>query len=119
MEKTRRMVLWDEPKEKVIRMLEVNGFEGAEGERLYKQAFKERTDYFRMAGLKRIWIGLAILAGAIFTIYALQDAQTGRSGRRFAFAWILLALGGAGVIDGFFRVFTAPKKRGSIADEED
>ncbi len=70
-EKTRRMVLWDEPKEKVMRMLEVNGFPGEEGERLYNKAFRERTDYFRMAGLKHLWIGLGMVAAAIFTIYAL------------------------------------------------
>ena len=117
-EKVHRMVIWDEPREKVFETMEVNGLVGEAAERLYKQALAERISIIKGLCWRKVLVGGAWL-GAAASVFCLF--RFGVEAITLRLLWIVFAVGIYGAwkcLDGVMGVLTASRKRGSLADEE-
>lgn len=113
-----RMVLWGEPKEDVMRKIEVNGFTGDAAERLYARAFGERLAEIFATCRRKILIGALLVAGGVglFCICWFVFLFTSR-------LVIALSLMGVGygawkLIDGFAGILTAKTREGSVTEDD-
>lgn len=113
-----RMVLWGEPKEDVMRKLEVNGFTGDAADRLYVRAFGERLAEIHATCRRKIRTGALLIACgvALFCICAFVFHFTSR-------LIVTLSLMGLGfgawkLIDGFAGILTAKTREGSVTEDD-
>ncbi|QIF04747.1 hypothetical protein [Roseimicrobium sp. ORNL1] len=111
-----KMVIWDEPKEAIFKKLFVNGFEGAEGEGMYRQARSERIASIRGDCAKKAGFGLLWFAGAAGLFSAFWYGVGGITRNVLMIVWVCAAIGAWKTIGGLVGIATAAYKRGSLAD---
>lgn len=111
-----QMVIWGEEREKVFRMLEVNGVPQAQAEGLYKKAMAERIATIRSGCWKGVAVGaVCLLAGlAVWVFFTIKLGYISRN---------IFLVSGAGVVfglwklvDGFAGVMLAPRKTGPAVE---
>lgn len=113
-----RMVLWGEPKEDVMRKLEVNGFTGDAADQLYSRAFMERLAEIFATCRRKILIGWLMIAGGVGLFCVFWFVL------RFTTNWVIalsamgLGFGTWRVIDGFAGILTAKTREGSVTDDD-
>ena len=112
-----RMVLWGEEREKVFRMLEVNGVPLAQSEGLYRKAMKERVSAIRSECWKRIAVGAACLFVGIGLYWLFWYKFGGITRGIFLLCAVGVFVGLWKLLDGLAGVVLAPRKKGSLADE--
>lgn len=113
-----RMVLWGEPKDDVMRKLEVNGFTGDAADRLYARAFGERLAEIHATCRRKIRTGALLVAGGVglFCICAFVFHFTSRL--IIALSLMGLGFGTWKLIDGFVGILTAKTREGSVTDDD-
>ena len=111
-----RMVVWDESRETVFKMLEVNGIVGEPARELYQTARSERISTIRTDCYRKCVVGILwFLAGiALFLIFWFAFGA-GTHGI-FIFSGVAVVNGLWKTVDGFMGMLLAPRKRGSIAE---
>jgi hypothetical protein len=110
------MVIWDQPKEDIFRVLEANGLTGARAAELYEMARADRISTIRALGLKRAVIGLTLLAAGVgafvFFWYVAGFINRGVLG----LCCVAAVFGFWKLTDGMLNALMAGTKRGSLAD---
>jgi len=112
-----KMVLWDEPQEKIDQKIRVNKIPPIIAEQLYQHARKDRIQTIKKEYAKQIFIGLLIIlfsSGAfLWTIFLTLGSRD-----RIIFIWFApLAWGVFKLMTGIIAYLTASQKTGSVADE--
>lgn len=112
-----RMVLWGEPKDDVMRKLEVNGFSGDAADRLYARAFAERLAEIHATCRRKILIGALLVACGVglFCICAFVFHFTSRL--IITLSLMALGFGAWKLIDGFAGILTAKTREGSVTED--
>lgn len=112
-----KMVLWGEDRASVFDRLRVNGVDGAEAERMYQTAHRERVMTFRQEFKKRIGLGIVLMTGGALVFSVLWFEL------RFIPRIVLYACGisiGLGLwkfTNGLVGFLTAGTRQGSVADD--
>ena len=118
-EVVRRKVLWGEGREAVFDNLAANGFTGADAERLYREAMRERVAIIRAACGKRAALGVLAIVGGLITLGTLLGgASVGRvGGAAIGGGAVALLFGVWWLVDGVVGYALAARREGSVADE--
>ncbi len=115
------MVLWGEPREKVFKTLETNGFTGNDAKELYAKAFKERLDEIRSSCWKKATYGFGGIAAGILVIL-LHNRMVLEFGIPHNYLYytgiIIAAIGLFFFADGMLKAASAPNKKGPVTDDE-
>lgn len=112
-----KMVLWDEPKEKIDQKFEVNKVPPALARQIYKHARAERVRTIQRHYLKRGLLGflVVLLSSGAFFYSVLLTIDTGT---QVVFVWFApLAWGFWKFLNGVSGYLMASKKTGSVADD--
>ncbi len=112
------MVLWGEPKEDVMRKLEVNGFTGAAADQLYARGFGERLAEIFATCRRKIRIGALLIAGGIGLFCICWFVFFFTSRLVIALSLMGLGIGAWKVIDGFAGILTAKTREGSVTEND-
>lgn len=112
-----RMVLWGEPKDDVMRKLEVNGFTGEDADRLYARAFGERLAEIHAACRRKILIGMLMVAGGAGLFCVCWFVLLFTSNWVIALSAMGIGFGTWKVIDGLAGILTAKSREGSVTDD--
>ena len=113
-----RMVLWGEPKDDVMRKLEVNGFTGDAADRLYARAFGGRLAEIFATCRRKIRTGALLIAGGIGLFCICWFVFYFTSRLVITFSLLGLGFGAWKVIDGFAGILTAKTREGSVTDDD-
>jgi hypothetical protein len=116
MDDVRRMVLWGEPKEAVLRKLEVNGIAGEAGAAAYSEAFAERVAVIHGFYRRKARLGLLAILGAGALMALCVFVFEGIKGRLWIIFGLLLGFGLWKFVDGFTGMLMAKNREGSVAD---
>ena len=112
-----RSVIWGEPRDEILKMLEVNGITGELAEALFRRAFKERIEIVRGEAARRAAKGALFLSAgiALFCIFWFGFRAITK-----AMLIICAALVGWGfwcLLNGLVDALLAPSKKGSVAPD--
>ena len=114
-----RSVLSGDGQEEIMHALEVNGFTGAEADKIYLQAVSERFTYIRRVYWKRIVVGLAFVAAGV-ALYAVIWFLPGWATAYGRYAIVLsaaaAAFGAWRLLNGLSGVLTASSRTGPVYD---
>jgi hypothetical protein len=113
-----RMVLWGEPKDDVMRRLEVNGFTGDAADHLYGRAFDERLGEIFASCRRKIRTGALLIAGGAGLFWICWFAIGFTNRQVIALSLMGLGFGAWRVIDGFTGILTAKTREGSVTDDD-
>ena len=111
-----RMVIWGEPKDDVLRKLEVNGIIGKEALSMYAKAFRERVATIRSGYWKKVNIGSIWLVAGLGLFCFLWFLIGGITNQLLIICGAVAAIGFWNLIWGFSGIIQAPVKEGSISD---
>ena len=111
-----KMVIWDEPREAVLKKLSVNGYDGPEAQAMHDQAIAERVASIRSDCLKKAGIGMLWFVGAAGLFSVFWFGMGGITRNVLLIVWVGAAIGAWKTIVGVVGIPTAPLKRGSLAD---
>lgn len=112
-----KMVLRGEPKERVLKRLEVNGVTGSKADLLYRHAMKDRVATIRQEFIKKASIGLGMIVFSIIVFCIFWF------GLGFIINYVLSILCGITVFglwklgSGIAGYLNAESWQGSVADE--
>lgn len=112
-----KMVLWDEPKEKIDQKLRANKVPSAVAEHIYKHARKERVSVIRGEYFKKLILGVILVGGATVTFIGCWFGLNFIPKVLLYACFTATAIGLWKFVDGFTGFFMAEKKTGSVADE--
>jgi hypothetical protein len=115
---TLRMVLWDEDVERIYKRLSVNGIRGRAADALYQRARRERITMIRSENAKRAGAGILLIllssgisSGFILGLGGMPRIVIALCAAAFGFGcWKL--------VTGLAEIIAAPRKKGSLADED-
>lgn len=112
-----KMVLWDEPREKIDQKMRVNKIAPVVAEQIYQHARADRISTIRKEYLKKALMGFLVVLVTSGALLWFTIGATG-SGYNVLFVWYVpLAWGLWKLVDGTVGFFMAEKKTGSVADE--
>jgi hypothetical protein len=111
-----RMVIWDEPEQTVMEVIEKNGFAGAAGRKIYQRARNERIATIRAGCIRKAWSGLLWtgLGLVLFTVFWFGFGWI--TERIYVIAGVFVLIGLWKGLDGLLGVLLAPGKKGSLAE---
>lgn len=112
-----KMVLWDEPKEKIDQKLRTNKVPPAVAEQIFNHARDERIALIRSEYLKKLILGLILLGAAAATFIGCWFGLHFIPRALLYACFVASAVGLWRVVDGTTGFCMAEKKRGSVADE--
>lgn len=118
----RAKIIWGEPSSSVHDFLTSNGISNNDADAAIKEFIAERNKEIRKIGIKKTFIGAALIVGAgIFFAYVdIGRRMNPGSGRVFVTIAILIALGGMyglwKLIDGINYLVRPQSERKSISD---
>ena len=112
-----KMVLWDEPKEKIEQKLTVNNVPPAIAEQIYKHARADRIRTIRQHDIRQAMLGffVVLLSSGLFLWFVMSTLD---SAHQIVFVWFApLAWGFWKFLSGTIGFLMADKKKGSIAED--
>lgn len=112
-----KMVLWDEPKEKIDQKLRANKVPPAVAGQIYDHARSERVRFIRREYFKKLVQGLLLLGAATATFIGCWFGLNFIPKALLYGCIIATATGLWKLVDGTIGFFMAEKKNGSVADE--
>jgi len=112
----RRMILWDEPKENIARVFEVNETPAELSSRMLDAAHRERIVDLRSAALRPLLAGAGMMLLGFVLFFGV--AATGYTTRGvFVTSGLLLLFGVSFFAKGIVNFLSAPWKKGPVARE--
>ncbi len=114
-----RAVLWGESREKVFKILEVNGLVGSEAEELYARARAERISVLRGEGMRRAIRGFMVWTLALSLFLWFWHDLGFITGRVLMLTSVGFLVGFWWFFDGLLRMLFAPTRTGSVVGVED
>ncbi|MDP0490850.1 MAG: hypothetical protein Q7Q71_07365 [Verrucomicrobiota bacterium JB023] len=116
-----KMAIWDESRERMLKKATVNGCTEEEAEYLYKKARASRISELRRDALTQMVQGAIVLfftLGCIYYLVKLSPSVGAFQTRMAAPFGLAAALGLFRALQGMVGWTYAPRKTGSLADDE-
>lgn len=111
-----KVVVSDEPEEKLEAIIQANEMIEEDAAKMIQNARKIRIDIIRGVAMRKVWIGGAVLALGIGTLYVILIIVGVLSKATWVLGGFIAAMGITMVLGGILSIVLAPSKRGSFID---
>ena len=111
-----KVVVADESRENLEAIISANEISEADAEDMIRKARKVRNDIIRGVGMRKVWVGGAVMSLGIGALYVFLILTGSLTKAIWVLGGLIVAMGLGMILGGLIGIVMAPTKRGSFVD---